>query len=344
MNSNEKINITDALLSSYLNDELNSISKEKVNLWIASSPENKTYFENLKKTWELSGRLDPKPVIVDANQAWNNVLSQIDVKSNEQEIISIGSRINRKTVFWSIAASIVILIGGFSLLKLNTTEINEISKFSENSVLINQLEDGSQVTLNANTILSYPEHFEENERRVELKGEAFFEIERNEEKPFIIDLPEASYVKVLGTSFNIKANETDSIVTVFVKTGKVEFGTSTSEKIILEAGEKGMLNRNTGVLTALENKTIGFKETYWIDQQVFFDHVNLNEVVDILNDIFEEEIILGCEEYEDSVIVTSHKEESLESILEVVASVHALSVEKEEIDQKKRYRLDCNAP
>lgn len=58
--------------------------------------------------------------------------------------------------------------------------------------------------MNACTTLKYPEHFDGKERKIELNGEAYFQVMRNEKKPFIVRTSDFD-VKVLGTSFDVKA-------------------------------------------------------------------------------------------------------------------------------------------
>lgn len=83
------------------------------------------------------------------------------------------------------------------------------------------LPDGTKVSLNACTSISYPDEFEGEERKVELKGEAFFDVVPNMNQPFVIHTNKFK-VKVLGTSFNIKAHDEDEVQAVAVATGKVE--------------------------------------------------------------------------------------------------------------------------
>ncbi|TKT88950.1 FecR family protein [Dyadobacter frigoris] len=83
------------------------------------------------------------------------------------------------------------------------------------------LEDGSVIWLNAESKLTYPVSFQKNSREVSLEGEAYFEIVRDTERPFIIQSGKIT-TKVLGTSFNIKAYQADPAVSVTVMTGKVE--------------------------------------------------------------------------------------------------------------------------
>ena len=63
------------------------------------------------------------------------------------------------------------------------------------------LADGSQVWINSQSVLEFPSRFTGGERRVKLKGEAYFEVSRNESKPFVVEV-EDKEVRVLGTQFN----------------------------------------------------------------------------------------------------------------------------------------------
>lgn len=95
------------------------------------------------------------------------------------------------------------------------------------------LEDGSVVWLNAQSSLTYPKSFKEDSREVSLEGEGYFEIFRDTARPFTIRTGVVE-TKVLGTSFNIKAYQTDRSVAVSVVTGKVAVNTAESSVQIIE--------------------------------------------------------------------------------------------------------------
>jgi ferric-dicitrate binding protein FerR (iron transport regulator) len=78
------------------------------------------------------------------------------------------------------------------------------------------LEDGSEVQLNPNSTISYPEHFGQKTRTVYLKGEAFFSIKRNPAKPFVVHTGEL-VTEVLGTSFTIKSYENAKAIEVWLQ-------------------------------------------------------------------------------------------------------------------------------
>lgn len=104
--------------------------------------------------------------------------------------------------------------------RLNVLEIPKGGEFQVT------LADGTKVWLNAATKLTYPIAFVGKERRVRLEGEGYFEVERNENKPFIVEI-NGMEVKVLGTSFNLKSFVADNRSTVTLVSGRVEVKTST---------------------------------------------------------------------------------------------------------------------
>lgn len=335
----DKIIYDEALITAYIAGELNPSTAKQVESWIAKNEENNKFYSTILSTWELTAKIKPTPVVVNKEVAWEQVKTKLN--TNDQKVIEIPRSSNRK-LYWSIAAMVVALVGIFSIIQIfNSSPINQTT-FAKNEVLSVGLEDGSAVTLNKNSVLSNPATFSENERRVALTGEAFFEIARDEEKPFIIDLPSETFVKVLGTSFNIKANQGDSVTTVFVKTGKVEFGTS-SNSIILLPGEQGEYHHQTKDLVKINGSSVGAAATLWLDGEVDLDHVPLFELVELLNDVYPEaEIKLGCSDARNTLInSTLEKDKSLDDFLRIVVSVHGLSYQKEVDETKTKYIIQC---
>lgn len=316
-------NINESLLIAYINGELAGEEKTSVEAWIASSSENKKYFDELEKTWIISGKISPKPVVVNAEDAWlkiKNKISQPVAEVKETPVFKLSP-------WLKVAAVAILLVGVFGIYKYMNSSVEQMTLTAKNEILIDTLQDGSVISLNKNSSLTYPEKFADNERRVQLKGEAFFEIEPDAERPFIIELNNESQVKVLGTSFNIE--EGDSTTEVFVKTGKVEF-TSNKSSVILTPGEKGILHYASGEITKAKSEELDFNETYWLDQKLDFNNTSLNEVVSILEIIFETTIKLENPATGNCVLMTSFERESLDQILQIIATSFGLEVEKKE--------------
>ena len=201
MSNFNQIEITDEILIAVIANELDVDFAAYVEAWIKKDGANQNRYNELMKTWEFVGTIQPSPVVVNVDKAWQSVFNKI---SPEEKIIPL-KRNWRKTILWSSAATILILIGIFSVLKFSEVENLNINRLAQETGLIDELSDGSVIQLNSNSSLSYLSEFEADERKVALKGEAFFEIAKDEKRPFIVDLQDELYVKVLGTSFNVKS-------------------------------------------------------------------------------------------------------------------------------------------
>lgn len=328
--------IDDAILVAYINDELSADEQTRVDFWKNSSAENKAYFDELKRTWDISKKAF-NPVEVDTNLAWEKVKPQLKVE--QAPVVSI----KRKPNYWFIgaAATVLLLIGVFGLVYLLNSSSDMVVLTAQNQSEKSVLSDGSVITLSSKAELTYPEEFEGDERRVSLKGEAFFDIARNEEKPFIIDLPENVFVKVLGTSFTIKTGENQT--EVVVKTGKVQFGTK-GNTVILIAGEQGIIDLKSGDLKKISESHSVEDEMKSITERFSFQGVELSKVISVLDDAFEESVRLDCPGAENKPIVTELNDESLESMLEIITEVHGLKIIKTENGNNVEYVLICNEP
>ena len=333
----EKYNIeyNEATLIAYINGELSASDHDMVEHWLTLSADNQNEMDRIKRIWTEAEKVTPVPVHVDTDKALSNVLSQIN---QSKEIPSIAPKSNFKRIIFSAAAVIIILFGAVSVINFfNESSATQLELTAKNTILEDELPDGTSVSINQNSMLIYTDEFEGKERRVKLTGEAFFDVKRDETKPFIIDLHNDFYVKVLGTSFNINANDEDSLTEVYVKSGKVEFG-SDQDKVILVAGETGVMNNSTGKVRKLIDENADIKSLYWKSEELNFDHMKLSTALLILEDVFEVEINLDCQDKLDAQLVSNHEKESLDEILNVISSLHDLTVKK----SKLKYTLTCD--
>ncbi len=110
------------------------------------------------------------------------------------------------------------------------------------------LPDGTIVKLNTGSKLIYTQPFNKNQREVELEGEAFFEVAKDVERPFIIQSGQLK-TKVLGTSFNIRSYKDEKTISVSVLTGKVKIANENGESDILFPEDMGVYNRKDKAIT-----------------------------------------------------------------------------------------------
>ncbi len=216
------------------------LSGENSNL----SPEIDEGLNLIKEQWKELEEMN-RNEILDVDKAWNKLYSRIQ----EEEIRNVNSQ---KTVparirFLQIAASLIILagLGAMIYYLADSGLLNRkitISASADQRNISVDLPDGSHVFLNRNSRLTYPSGFRKDSRMVKLTGEAYFDIAPDASKPFIIDAGNAN-VRVVGTSFNVITENTESSVEVYVKTGKVLLSDKTGEKsVMLDPGFVGSLN------------------------------------------------------------------------------------------------------
>jgi ferric-dicitrate binding protein FerR (iron transport regulator) len=105
------------------------------------------------------------------------------------------------------------------------------------------LPDGSKVFLNATSSLTFPSRFAFNKREVNLTGEAYFEVTKDSQKPFLVT-SKGQQLKVLGTHFNISAYPNEPLKTTLAE-GKVEISlTANPQKTVLQPGDQSIVNLN----------------------------------------------------------------------------------------------------
>lgn len=306
-------NIED-LIASYLANELNSLDSQRVEEWLAEGDENIKLFEEYVKTWSS---VPYNENAYNADQAW------MDIKPLLQSTTSFTS-------LWKVAAAVIILLGSY--FTFNQINSSEEVLLAQNEVIKETLVDGSNITINKNSELIISGDFNDSERRVKLKGEAFFAIEKNPEKPFVIEM-EQSQVKVLGTSFNITADPKDKLVEVYVKSGVVLFEYQTDSNntylsIKLLAGDKVVYNKDTKKLEKQEKGVDANADLYWMDQQLIFDGIKMEKVAKILEAVYEVKIDFSNPSIGQCPLTVNFQNASIEEIIEVVGLTFNLEVEQ----------------
>ena len=138
------------------------------------------------------------------------------------------------------------------------------------------LSDGTRVWLNAETELRYPVQFNGKERVVYLKGEAYFEVSKNKEKPFLVQVDDMS-VKVYGTAFNV--NTYNKIETVLV-TGSVSMNQGGKE-VLLKPNQKGVFDQVSGKITVADVDVLAYVS--WKNGDFIFRNESLNSIMDKLS-------------------------------------------------------------
>lgn len=191
-----------------------------------------------------------------------------------------------KSVFKYAAAVLVVgLVSFFSYQKGESNLKEALTQVEVEAPLGAQtrlrLPDGTLVVLNAGSRLVYPQDFGVDNREVELSGEGYFEVARNEKLPFHVQTPSLS-VRVLGTKFNFRDYPNDEEAVIALLEGKVALGNRLREEaeIILLPDEQVTLDKEEGHMKKKSTKVKNSLE--WTSGRLFFDEMPLPEVAKIL--------------------------------------------------------------
>lgn len=275
------------------------------------------------------------------NHVWAKLMTSIDEQKNTEKPVL---KLWQQPVFrW--AASLILMVGSVWLFWNNhsngtVTYQALVSSIKDKKNLVERvnngqlplkvkLEDGSIVTLEKGSKLSYPSHFDSNKRTVILSGEAFFEIAKNQNKPFYVYANEV-VTKVLGTSFSIQAFDNGKKVIVKVKTGKVSvynqheinINDPETEALILLPNQQAIFNRPTEDLTKhLVEIPMPIKEKTNNNLPTEFDDVAISKVLEVIEKRYSVKIIFSEELLSSCFITTKLRNESIYNQLDLICKI-----------------------
>ncbi len=220
-----------------------------------------------------------------------------------------------------IAASLLIvsICLGVSLSEVN----NRMSLMADSEVLINSgsdgqmtmsLPDGTSVTLNANSSISYSADFGMKDRKVRMSGEAFFDVAKDEDRKFVVNAQQVD-ITVYGTRFNVYAYPENTISEVALVEGRVSVTYGDMEVKVLP-NEKVCVNKKTGDMVLL--KTDNETETMWMKNKLLFVHDSLAHIFDVLQRRFG--VVIKCSDDIDlkDQYTGSFRESNINEILDVL--------------------------
>ena len=324
--------IDDVLLARYLSDECNQNEKEQVEGWMNARIENQKYIELMKAAWEAQEGVTNR---TDVKTMWETVARQAGITPSREKdqaiqtkgrLIPMFGRQRVATHKWVKYAAVAVLA---ILIPYLTTSIikvgNHASSYEEITIAKGKIAkltllDGTKIMLDAGSYLKYPTKFEGNTRNVVLKGEGYFEVAKNPNKPFIIHAGDAR-VQVLGTKFNVSAWQKNHQVTVAVTEGKVSLkhkdASDLTNPVVIQKGQFSTLHEDGEVTRARGTDLKQYLA--WTKNEIYFENTALDEVFSRLERWYDVSFVI-----EDSDLVKEHvnmqvQKKSLDDVLELLS-------------------------
>lgn len=306
--------MTDELLIKVLLKESTIEENEKVEKWLNAAEANKKHFTQLETIWQVSNTLknDNKR---DEEQAWASFKARrADLKPESDN----SKRLNASRVWLRIAAVLFIAIGGWIAYSLyGPGKYTELAATYQ--VRTETLPDGSALTLNKNTKISYATNFKNNRKLNLEQGDVFFDVAKDKTHPFVIDIEKIS-VEVVGTSFNIKHIKKDTEINVESGIVKVRLA---NDEIKLYKGEKIHIDGNTRKL--VKEQSTDQLYNYYRTRLIQGNNLPLWKLVNTLNEAYGSNIMLD-DKVRDLTITTTFEMGSLNDILIVTCETLNLNL------------------
>ena len=323
----------DELIANYLTGGLDENNLTELKVWIAASAENETYFIRQREVW-FSAVSREAASIYNKNKAFDTFRERIHSSKKEQKPFRQGFRLS---AMWRYAAVVAVIIA-VGYLSYWRGEVNVKDTFADISVEAPlgsktklYLPDGTLVWLNAGSRMTYSQGFGVDNRKVELEGEGYFEVTRNEKIPFYVKTKDLQ-LRVLGTKFNFRDYPEDHEVVVSLLEGKVELNNmlKSEKEALLAPDERAILNKSNGLMT-VESVTAS-NASQWTDGYLFFDEELLPDIAKELERSYNVKIHIANDSLNNFRFYGNfvRREQNIQEVLDALASTEKIQYKIEE--------------
>lgn len=318
----------DEIITRYLRSEATKEEKQLLLDWLQENESNQKKFMEMRDVWLATGN----NVHFDndyTSKAFQRFIRNVELYEQNQsrQIISLP--------FWHIAAAIALLMvcvtGGYYIGKNQEKQgmangpeyiINHVIT-QDNSKNPITLPDGTVAWLNKNSRLKYPQKFGNDARKVQLEGEGYFEVVRDEEHPFYVETSEM-VVNVLGTRFDVKNYADSNTTETTLLSGKIEvFFPGTKERVLLRPNQKIQSDKQTGQHKLTEVNAAN--HIVWINDKLAFDNDKLSDIFSRMEHWYNIQIIYGKEIRADQRLSFTIRKESKEEIFKLISLIASIT-------------------
>jgi transmembrane sensor len=320
--------VFEELFENYLQNNLSKVDDKKLMEYIQQG----IHDDYIKEKIQLLLNENQDIELLD-KQKGDDIL-QLILSHSEAKVVAINNerRKSRKIVraILAIAATITLFFAFKNVFVNNKTAIPVITKETSieevNPIMayhgkqLIHLPDGSTILLNENSSIEYNQNkFDDKTREVTLVGEAYFDINRNEKKPFIVHTGKVQ-TKVLGTAFNINAYNNSNKIEVTVTRGKVQVGDLEKVYGIITPNQQIKVNKAT---LGYQQKNVNAETVVeWKSKYLILDNINMEEAIALISQKYKVAITLSNDKIKNCRITASFlNDEDLDHILKVICSV-----------------------
>lgn len=257
-------------------------------------------------------------------KAAENQVNRKSIKRQESGLdrMDVSGKEKRGKAVWkyciAAAAALLIFLGGAVTSELVMNPQKTILMASSENVGSFTLPDGSKVWLNKNSWISYDRKFGRRQRKVALNGEGYFEVSRDESRPFMVKMQNNLEVKVLGTTFNTCSYPGAESSEVILRSGSVQVSDTRSKELVILKPDQKYIWTNGRTEVSDVNATNCCR---WFESRLVFDNVKLKDILENLSHKYQ--IKLNCDigRLSEKRMSMTIRDESIEDFLDVLTTL-----------------------
>lgn len=317
----EDKNHIDDLIGKVLAGEATADEQDELMQWLNSEPANQKYFDQVK---EIFTKAEAREINVqfDTDAAWQKVKSGLQKKEQPKQVW-----FDPRALLRSAAGIVLVLAAGYVALQLMKPDIETVAITAKDVTIQDTLPDGSMAFLNRQSSITYQYNSDQKVRTVKLRGEGFFEVKHEEQKPFVIETDEV-LIRDIGTAFNVKAYPDQDTIEVFVESGIVQLFTAKDPGIQLNAGETGLYSKRGKVFAkapAVDTNVLAYKT-----KMLSFNATELQSAISTINAVYDSKIRLGNNELGTCRLTVNFINEDLNHLVDIIAETLTLTIERKD--------------
>ena len=329
-------NIPWEAISAKLKGEAVAEDSKLIEDWLESSAENNLVLDEIVHVWSIT-RNKPEFYQPDMSYNWDKLMEKINYQPPQRKSLSLFVRLT--------AAAAVLALVFWAGMIVNEKSISGPTAISYSKIISPKgnkthviLPDSSTVWLNSGAEILYPSNYSAKNREIWMKGECYFQVEKDPEHPFLVHGKKIQ-IKVFGTSFNVKEDDSRDLSDVTLVTGKVKVLDLQNEPITdLVPGQHLVYARGEGKVMAAENLEAS---TSWINNILIFKNQPLEDVVHYLSGWYGVDIKFDRSLYSLHKYTFKVKTESLKEVLELINIITPIDykIEGDQITIKYKQKM-----
>jgi ferric-dicitrate binding protein FerR (iron transport regulator) len=269
------------LIIKFFTDEISEDEIVLLKSWLESSPDNRRIFNEENELWQEAS-IKSELGLYRTDSAWKNISVRLGFIKDNMKSVTIISKLNIRLLVAAAIVALLISIGALSLWIKGNPKVQQVLTASttittdegEKANVI--LPDYTKISLNSGSSIQYNGDYNITNRKVKLKGEAYFDVKTNPEKPFVVQLDQMS-ISATGTRFNVFSYTEEGRIETTLEEGKIQVLIKGKDPIFMKSGQQVVYFGDTKKF--LVRNVTADAYTSWKDNKLRFNDTPFEEVL-----------------------------------------------------------------